>query len=302
MVKMNKIAQFNSINFVQLLLILILPYTSAQTDAVDPDNTKYKNNDSGIKVFAIVSLVILLILWYFYERGKARNIPVTDHPDGVPLETSSVEGIGLTVIKTFPVFVYSDVKDFKKVHNIKGTVLECAVCLSEFVDKDMLRLLPCNHVFHPQCTDDWFVSHSTCPICRRDLKSMVTSGGDTVIDVYEDNENHSEGTAVSETEHVDTRVSLPSVQNSEQVIDGINPDNETNQFHARKYQRSHSTGHSLIQRRQENSERYILRLPDDVRKDILRWRSLNCRCISGGSSHCGCSGSGGAESSNRGQS
>ncbi|KAI3860052.1 hypothetical protein MKX03_003127 [Papaver bracteatum] len=276
----------------------MLPYTSAQSDAVD--QYTYKNNDTGIKVFAIAFLIILLIGVYFYERRKARNIQDPDHPDDVPLETSSMEGIGSTVIKTFPVFVYSDVKDFKKVHNnIKGTVIECAVCLSEFVDKDMLRLLPCNHVFHPQCTDNWFVSHSTCPLCRHDLKN---------------DENRPVVTAVSETEHEDTRVSLPSVQNSEQAIDGINPDNETNHFNASenalrpinqpigKYQRSHSTGHSLIRKRQENSERYILRLPDDVRKDISRWRSLNCRCVTGGSSHCGCSGSGGSESNNIGKS
>ncbi|KAI3961344.1 hypothetical protein MKX01_007058 [Papaver californicum] len=111
----------------------------------------------------------------------------------------------------------------------------------------------------------------------------------------------------------ENRFSIPLVQNSEQVNDGINPDNETNQLNTSedtlrsinrpvgKYPRSHSTGHSLIRQGLQNSERYTLRLPDDVRNGILTRRSLNCQPVSGGSSHRGRGGSGGSESSNRGK-
>ncbi|MGJ2918479.1 RING finger domain-containing protein, partial [Salmonella enterica subsp. enterica serovar Paratyphi A] len=38
------------------------------------------------------------------------------------------------------------------------------MCLSEFEEKDKLRVLPkCNHGFHLECIDMWFHSHSTCP-------------------------------------------------------------------------------------------------------------------------------------------
>ena len=44
---------------------------------------------------------------------------------------------------------------------------DCAVCLGEFQDKEMLRLLPkCNHAFHVSCIDTWLQSHVNCPICR----------------------------------------------------------------------------------------------------------------------------------------
>ncbi|KAE8666474.1 hypothetical protein F3Y22_tig00112498pilonHSYRG00198 [Hibiscus syriacus] len=48
--------------------------------------------------------------------------------------------------------------------------LECTICLNEFEDDEMLRLIPkCSHVYHLDCIDAWLSSHSTCPACRTDL-------------------------------------------------------------------------------------------------------------------------------------
>ncbi|XP_021769957.1 putative RING-H2 finger protein ATL53 [Chenopodium quinoa] len=44
---------------------------------------------------------------------------------------------------------------------------DCAVCLAEFEEGDVLRVLPkCNHAFHVPCIDTWLSSHTTCPLCR----------------------------------------------------------------------------------------------------------------------------------------
>ena len=32
---------------------------------------------------------------------------------------------------------------------------ECHICYSQFVDNETLRILPCSHEFHIQCTDQW---------------------------------------------------------------------------------------------------------------------------------------------------
>ena len=45
--------------------------------------------------------------------------------------------------------------------------LECVVCLNQFEDDELLRLLPkCSHAFHPDCIDTWLFSHTTCLVCR----------------------------------------------------------------------------------------------------------------------------------------
>ncbi|GLJ32511.1 hypothetical protein SUGI_0654200 [Cryptomeria japonica] len=44
---------------------------------------------------------------------------------------------------------------------------ECVVCLSEFADSEIVKLLPnCCHYFHKECIEIWFLSHSSCPVCR----------------------------------------------------------------------------------------------------------------------------------------
>jgi len=41
---------------------------------------------------------------------------------------------------------------------LRRTLLDqtsCVVCMSEFVSRQLLRALPCNHEFHAKCVDKW---------------------------------------------------------------------------------------------------------------------------------------------------
>lgn len=41
----------------------------------------------------------------------------------------------------------------------------CPICTDDFVKGQDLRVLPCNHMFHPECIDPWLVNVSgTCPL------------------------------------------------------------------------------------------------------------------------------------------
>ncbi|XP_052136190.1 putative RING-H2 finger protein ATL71 [Oryza glaberrima] len=47
---------------------------------------------------------------------------------------------------------------------------QCVVCLADYEEKDVLRILPyCGHDFHAVCIDIWLMQHSTCPVCRISL-------------------------------------------------------------------------------------------------------------------------------------
>ncbi|KAH7123212.1 hypothetical protein B0J13DRAFT_566244 [Dactylonectria estremocensis] len=42
---------------------------------------------------------------------------------------------------------------------------ECPICTEEFADGVLVRLLPCEHVFHPACIDPWLERRArTCPL------------------------------------------------------------------------------------------------------------------------------------------
>jgi len=58
--------------------------------------------------------------------------------------------------------------------------LECSICLEKFVENEEIRVLPCNHKFHPVCIDPWLLNVSgTCPLCRYDLHPATTDDFNT---------------------------------------------------------------------------------------------------------------------------
>mmetsp|Transcript_34152 Transcript_34152/g.47551 ORF Transcript_34152/g.47551 Transcript_34152/m.47551 type:complete len:293 (-) Transcript_34152:492-1370(-) len=42
----------------------------------------------------------------------------------------------------------------------------CPVCLVDMDLGDEIRVLPCPHLFHRKCIDQWLLMRQTCPICR----------------------------------------------------------------------------------------------------------------------------------------
>ncbi|KAL2138966.1 hypothetical protein VTI28DRAFT_5930 [Corynascus sepedonium] len=48
--------------------------------------------------------------------------------------------------------------------------LGCSICTEDFTVGEDVRVLPCDHKFHPPCIDPWLINISgTCPLCRLDL-------------------------------------------------------------------------------------------------------------------------------------
>ncbi|CAL1601091.1 unnamed protein product [Knipowitschia caucasica] len=45
----------------------------------------------------------------------------------------------------------------------------CAVCIEGYKPNDVVRVLPCKHVFHKHCVDPWLQDHRTCPMCKMNI-------------------------------------------------------------------------------------------------------------------------------------
>ena len=53
--------------------------------------------------------------------------------------------------------------------------LTCSICTEDFERGQDVRVLPCNHSFHPACIDPWLLNVSgTCPLCRIDLHPITS--------------------------------------------------------------------------------------------------------------------------------
>mmetsp|Transcript_10392 Transcript_10392/g.19724 ORF Transcript_10392/g.19724 Transcript_10392/m.19724 type:complete len:267 (+) Transcript_10392:317-1117(+) len=46
---------------------------------------------------------------------------------------------------------------------------QCSVCLDDFQPQAELRTLPCMHIFHVECIDEWLTKSATCPICKHNI-------------------------------------------------------------------------------------------------------------------------------------
>lgn len=72
-------------------------------------------------------------------------------------------GLSKELISSLPTCVYTQNSESEDQRQIDS----CSICLSSFVEDDVLRVLPCMHKYHCACIDKWLYKQSaTCPICK----------------------------------------------------------------------------------------------------------------------------------------
>ncbi|MCD9640915.1 hypothetical protein HAX54_026651 [Datura stramonium] len=74
-------------------------------------------------------------------------------------------GLDQAVINSYPMLAYS--KRNGNWGNENGNDVVCSICLCDYKDAEMLRMLPdCKHYFHVVCIDAWLKLNASCPVCR----------------------------------------------------------------------------------------------------------------------------------------
>ena len=65
--------------------------------------------------------------------------------------------------------------------NAKGAAGGCAICLEGFRVGDAVRPMPCCHLFHAGCVDQWLKIKAVCPDCRTTVRHGTAGrSGETV--------------------------------------------------------------------------------------------------------------------------
>ncbi|XP_050211645.1 putative RING-H2 finger protein ATL71 [Mercurialis annua] len=119
---------------------------------------------------AVILVIIILSLVSYYFCNRSSSV-VTHRTGNTAPPASSINDqdsinsiVEDTLIGTCPKLLYSQVKCLKGEASVGSC---CSICLGDYKDNDMLRLLPkCSHLFHFKCLDSWLRLHPTCPICR----------------------------------------------------------------------------------------------------------------------------------------
>jgi hypothetical protein len=53
------------------------------------------------------------------------------------------------------------------------TQTSCMICLGEFQIADEVRRLPCRHIFHASCVNEWLRRCTDCPICKANVDRAI---------------------------------------------------------------------------------------------------------------------------------
>lgn len=63
----------------------------------------------------------------------------------------------------------SSIEALEKVSDL-SLGLRCAICLEE--EKEEVKRMPCGHVFHARCIQQWLANSHLCPLCRHAMPSV----------------------------------------------------------------------------------------------------------------------------------
>ncbi|GLU03643.1 hypothetical protein SLE2022_208320 [Rubroshorea leprosula] len=159
----------------------------------DQENTTYQSpvppSDPAFPVLAIAVLSImgtafLLFSYYVFVTRCQLNLlrwisllrAREDEDPFIALSPSMWNrGLNDSVIREIPSFQFKrEAED--------GSICGCVVCLSEFQEHDMLRVLPnCKHTFHLDCIDIWLQSNANCPLCRTSISGTTRYPVDHIV-------------------------------------------------------------------------------------------------------------------------
>ncbi|KAK4769712.1 hypothetical protein SAY87_030244 [Trapa incisa] len=76
-------------------------------------------------------------------------------------QSAATVGLNQEVINSYPKF------PFASESARPGWSSTCSICLCEYKDSEMVRVMPeCHHFFHLICLDAWLKLNGSCPVCR----------------------------------------------------------------------------------------------------------------------------------------
>ncbi|GMI67692.1 Arabidopsis toxicos en levadura 6 [Hibiscus trionum] len=255
---------FNLSRWTSLHILTVVSVTAQPTPKAPPRADSYYlfgnfNPSMIIVVLVLVGAFFLVGFLSVYIRRCNEAHAMATAAAASSAQGCRSKGLDPAVTESFPIFMYSYVKDLK----LGKAALECAVCLSEFGDDETLRLIPkCSHVFHLDCIDAWLANYVTCPVCRAKLTLDCGDKGEPVessSNVTELNSNDSNNESSPRTTQRAEEKNELVIQINEEISPKIKG----------KLPRSNSTGHSLVQPG-ESMERFTLWLPEEIRKQIAK--------------------------------
>ena len=138
---------------------------SKSNDALDNINMIGAGYAVGFTLFIGTILFVFLMIAICFHVQRTSDYQHQQSTGTVPVHSINNfhPGIDEATLRQYPKLLYAEAK----LHQGNSTSSCCSICLADYNDTDVLRLLPdCSHIFHLKCVDSWLHLHATCPVCR----------------------------------------------------------------------------------------------------------------------------------------
>ncbi|XP_072315319.1 RING finger protein 150-like [Eucyclogobius newberryi] len=113
-------------------------------------------------VFVSISFIVLMIIslawlvFYYIQRFRYANARDRNQRRLGDAAKKAISKLQLRTIRKGDEETESDFDN-------------CAVCIEGYKANDVVRILPCRHLFHKACVDPWLLDHRTCPMCKMNI-------------------------------------------------------------------------------------------------------------------------------------
>eukprot|EP01041_Mallomonas_annulata_P001975 gene1975-3841_t len=172
------------------------------SDRVPVDSCDFPQGLSNLNLNLFPEAIVLLVMMFlvtlafstalYIFRLSLSSLPFLNHVEGggrggalgLGLERLTRLSRGLTEdeLRSIGEYLYrpNDNTDTMAVAaaaviNFNDNSIECPICLVEILIGDECRKLPvpCGHIFHKACIDIWFHNNTSCPMCKRSVRTML---------------------------------------------------------------------------------------------------------------------------------
>lgn len=152
----------------QIQMVAALPTLTARSDTTA--------SDGGLSQPEKITLyVVAAVGGLFAIMGGVIYILRTRHLNECRNQSQKMTQ---SLLKTLPIVQYnngnghcpsmrassigSDDSMDEKIEKQRNTA--CPICTDDFIENQMLRILPCEHQYHMKCIQDWLSRGSNCPV------------------------------------------------------------------------------------------------------------------------------------------
>ena len=119
----------------------------------------------------------------------------------------------------------------------------CIICLIDLNVGDRVIILPCFHMFHKECINDWFKKDKTCPLCKLEIK---VDEKDVNNVIPEKKEEHTE-VAIERNNNIEEQRSEHRQKKKEMFRVNYSNNREEGNKKKKKNKQQNTTNHQLSQ-------------------------------------------------------